>query len=64
VYAAADAALHRFTDRPVLPVGDIPEFNRIAGVEVRLADLARLEQEMTDDVGAFGAARLQMKAAT
>src|SRR5882757_4820575 len=59
MYAAVHAALHRLTDAPVLPVGDIPELYRIAGIEAGLLDLAGLEQKAADDVGSLRAACLQ-----
>src|SRR5439155_23209530 len=58
VHARADALLHRLADRPVLAVDEIPEPGGVAGLEVGLLDLERLEQEMTGDVGGHGAARL------
>ncbi len=57
--ARADALLHGLADRPVLAVDQIPEFGRIARIEVALVDFVGLEQEMAYDVGARRGAWLE-----
>ena len=59
VYAGLDAFLHGFANRPVLPIDKIPEVHGVPRIEVRLVDLLRFEEEMANDLGAFGPERLQ-----
>src|ERR1700739_638291 len=47
--AGADPLLHALADRPVLAIDEIPELSGVTRVEVALADLERLEQEMTGE---------------
>src|SRR5687767_14575558 len=54
VEAAAEAArthpvLHRLADLPVLPIDHVPEFDHVGGIEMRLCDLVRMEQELAGD---------------
>ena len=39
-----DTLLRKLTDLPVLFVGSIPEFNRVAGIKIRFGDGIRMKE--------------------
>src|SRR5271170_1258564 len=61
VHARADALLHRFANRPVLAVHEIPELSGVARIEAGPGELVRLEQKMAHDVRTRGALGLKQE---
>src|ERR1700758_2869522 len=48
--ARADSGLRELADGPVLTIGNVPEFNRILGLEVRLGDFGRMEMPFAGNI--------------
>src|SRR4026209_966844 len=53
VEARGDPQLRLLGDPPVFAVRQVPELDRIVGVEVRPRELARVEVPLADDLGAI-----------
>src|SRR5204863_7600185 len=55
--ARRDSLLAEFADVPILPVGHVPEFDGVLGVEARVVERRWMKKPITKDQGAFGRLR-------